>query len=77
MLSGGHGAAIKGAAKSKADNKKKLPEEYGLLKNHLSKFFETKVQFTCDEKGGGKISIPFKTEEELERIIGIFDKLTQ
>ncbi len=77
LLSGGDGAANKGADKSKADNKKKLPEEYGLLKNHLSKFFETKVQFTCDEKGGGKISIPFKTEEELERIIGIFDKLTQ
>ena len=77
LLSGGDGAANKGADKSKADNKKKLPEEYGLLEKHLSKFFETKVQFTCDEKGGGKISIPFKTEEELERIIGIFDKLTQ
>ncbi|MEG1585383.1 MAG: ParB/RepB/Spo0J family partition protein [Bacteroidales bacterium] len=55
----------------------KLPEEYTLLKNHLTKFFNTKVQFSCDEKGKGKISIPFKTEEELERIIGIFDKLRE
>lgn len=63
-----------------ADSAKKaakphLTEEFGLLKNHLSKFFETKVQFVCDENGKGKISIPFKSEEELERIIGIFDKL--
>lgn len=55
----------------------KLREEYSLLKNHLSKFFDTKVQFSCDEKGKGKISIPFKSEEELERIIGIFDKLQE
>ncbi|MEG1617730.1 MAG: ParB/RepB/Spo0J family partition protein [Bacteroidales bacterium] len=53
----------------------KLPEEYGILKSHLSKFFNTKVQFSCNEKGKGKISIPFTSEEELERIIGIFDKL--
>ncbi|MDO5571832.1 MAG: ParB/RepB/Spo0J family partition protein [Bacteroidales bacterium] len=58
-----------------ADNKAKLPEEYNLLKSHLSKFFNTKIQFTCNDKGKGKISIPFKSEEELERIIGIFDKL--
>jgi ParB-like partition proteins len=56
-------------------NKPKLPEEYNLLKSHLSKFFNTKIQFTCNDKGKGKISIPFKSEEELERIIGIFDKL--
>ena len=59
-------------SKAKSSN---LSEEYSLLKNHLSKFFQTKVQFSCDEKGKGKISIPFKSEEELERIIGIFDKL--
>ena len=64
------------AAPAKKESKAKLPEEYGLLKNHLSRFFETKVQFSCNDKGEGKISIPFKTEEELERIIGIFDKLT-
>ena len=62
------------AAAPKSGNPR-LAEEFGILKNHLSKFFETKVQFTCDENGKGKISIPFKSEEELERIIGIFDKL--
>lgn len=50
-------------------------QEYNLLKNHLSDFFGTKVQFSCDDKGKGKISIPFKSEEELERLIALFDKL--
>ena len=54
-----------------------LSEEYSLLKNHLSKFFHTKVQFSCDDKGKGKISIPFKSDEELQRILGIFDKLQE
>ncbi|MDR0824089.1 MAG: chromosome partitioning protein ParB, partial [Prevotella sp.] len=51
------------------------PEEFELLKTHLSKFFATKVQLTCNEQGKGKISIPFKSEEELEKIITIFDQL--
>ncbi|GAB6120491.1 ParB/RepB/Spo0J family partition protein [Dysgonomonas termitidis] len=59
----------------KSGVKKATPEEFEILKTHLSKFFSTKVQLTCNEKGKGKISIPFKTEEELERIISIFDQL--
>lgn len=54
---------------------KKSSEEFNLLKKHLSSFFNTKVQLSCSDKGKGKISIPFKNEEELERIIGLFDKL--
>ena len=62
--------------KPQKENKKtKLPEEFNLLKKHLSGFFNTKVQLTCSSKGKGKISIPFKNEEELERIIEIFDTL--
>jgi ParB family chromosome partitioning protein len=52
-----------------------LPEEYKLLKDHLSHFFQTKVQLTYNENGKGKVSIPFSSEEELERLIGLFDKL--
>lgn len=59
----------------KSGVKKATPEEFDILKSHLSKFFNTKVQLTCNEQGKGKISIPFKTEEELERIITIFDQL--
>ena len=52
-----------------------FPEEFNILKQHLSGFFNTKVQLTCSSKGKGKISIPFGNEEELERIIEIFDSL--
>lgn len=62
-------------AVKKSGVKKATPEEFELLKNHLSKFFSTKVQLTCNEQGKGKISIPFKSEEELEKIIAIFDQL--
>ena len=62
-------------ARKKAQKKVMMRQEYNVLKSHLSDFFNAKVQFTCDEKGKGKISIPFKNEEDLERIIGLFDKL--
>ena len=50
-----------------------LPSEYKILKQQLSTFFQTKVQLTCSPKGSGKISISFKNEEELERIMGMLD----
>ncbi len=55
--------------------KKKHPEEYGELKEHLSRFFHTKVDFTLNNKGKGKIVIPFGSSKDLERIMGILDKL--
>ena len=54
---------------------KRLPEEYNMLKEHLSHFFKTKVKMTCNDKGKGSITIPFSSEEELERLVGLFDKL--
>jgi len=52
-----------------------LSEEFILLKKHLSNFFGSKVQLSCTSKGKGKISIPFKNEEDLERIMELFDSL--
>ena len=52
-----------------------ISKEYELLKNHLSTTFHTKVQFSCDKAGKGKITFPFKNEEELERLITIFDRI--
>ncbi len=57
------------------NNKEKHPAEYGELKDHLSKFFKTKVDFTLNNKGKGKIVIPFGSTKDLERIMGILDKL--
>lgn len=52
-----------------------LSEEFLLLKKQLSNFFGSKVQLSCTSKGKGKISIPFKNEEDLERIMELFDSL--
>ncbi len=49
--------------------------DFSDLKQALSRFFGTKVQFVCNEKGKGKISIPFQSEKDLERIMVIFDSL--
>lgn len=69
------GENIKSGNKKIAARPSRLPEEFDLLKQHLSGFFNTKVQFTYSDKGKGKISIPFSNEEELERIMEIFDTL--
>ena len=50
-------------------------EEYVQLQEHLSNFFNTQIDFKRNLKGKGKIIIPFKSDEDLERIVGIFDKL--
>ncbi|HOO94575.1 MAG TPA: ParB/RepB/Spo0J family partition protein [Proteiniphilum sp.] len=51
--------------------------EFDALKQHLSTYFRTDVQFTCNKSGKGKITIPFHTPEELERLIVMFDKMNK
>ncbi len=54
----------------------KLPTSYEELRNHLSEFFKTPVDFKRNNnKGTGKIVIAFNSDDDLERIIAIFDSL--
>ena len=69
------GESVKSGGKKITPKGARLPDEYNVLKQSLSKFFQAKVQLTCSDKGKGKISIPFANEEELERIIELFDRL--
>jgi ParB family chromosome partitioning protein len=55
--------------------KDKFPTEYQDLHHHLSKHFQSKVDFRMDQTGKGKIIIPFGSTKDLERILGILDKL--
>ena len=66
---------IKKMKSNKAPAPAKPAGEYDLLKKHLSTFFNTDVQLTCNAKGKGKIAITFKDEDELQRIITLLDKL--
>ena len=49
--------------------------DYQILQKHLASTFGVPVKFTCDKTGKGKITFPFTTEEQLEKIISIFDNL--
>ena len=73
---------IKDGEEPKATNEKKSAEKkqdavFHQLKKQLTNFFQTPVQMTCAAKGSGKISIKFKNENELDRIISIFDRLNK
>lgn len=68
-------AGAEESPKTKKGKKTLLPEEYTLLQDHLSSFFQAKVKLTYNDKGKGKITIPFGSEEQLEELIGLLDKL--
>jgi ParB family chromosome partitioning protein len=58
------------------ERKPLLPDEYKMLNSHLVNFFQTKVKLAYDtEKGTGKITIPFDSEGELERIMGLLERM--
>ena len=44
------------------------------LREHLSHHFGANVEFKRSNKGTGHIVIPFKSDEDLQRIVSIFDK---
>lgn len=50
-------------------------DDFDALKQHLSNYFKTDVQFNCNKNGKGKITIPFSSAKDLERIIGMFDTM--
>lgn len=60
---------------AKRARRKKLNEDFQQLSEHLNRIFSTKVNFRINELGKGKIVIPFDNPEEMERILGVFDRL--
>ncbi len=69
----------KEAKTSTSDSKKNcapmmLPKSVLRLKDNLSFHLGTKINISKDEKGKGKITIPFEDEEHLIRIIESLDK---
>ncbi|MDD2525095.1 MAG: ParB/RepB/Spo0J family partition protein [Bacteroidales bacterium] len=60
---------------SSAATTQKSPEEFKILNEHLSNFFNSHVRLKCNDKGKGNISIAFNSEKELERILKILDTL--
>jgi ParB family chromosome partitioning protein len=59
----------------KVDKKRKLIKDYQQLSEHLKTLFGTDVVFRINEKGKGKIVIQFENNDQMERILGLFDRL--
>jgi ParB family chromosome partitioning protein len=60
---------------ARLEKKEKLNEDFQQLSEHLNRIFSTKINFRINEHGKGKIVIPFENPEEMERILGLFDRL--
>ena len=65
------------SGKRKIQARSQLSEEMTQMRKRLGGYFNAKVLVACSPKGKGKITIPFDNDEDLQRIMGIFDKLGQ
>lgn len=62
---------------TKKSSKSSTINDFEPLRKHLSNAFKTQVRFTCDKQGKGKITFSFKNEDELARLITIFDTIKE
>jgi len=68
------------AKKSRSTVEEETPEkavprsDYEDLRAHLSHYFGANIDFKRSNKGNGHIVIPFKSDEDLQRIVSILDK---
>lgn len=66
---------LQGKSTGHKNNNQPPSELFDMMSKHLSEMFSAKVKMTCNDKGQGKITIPFKNDEELQSIIALLDKL--
>lgn len=59
----------------KAKKSELLPDEINALSTGLSKMLKAKVTLSYGDNGRGRIVIPFASDEELARLMELFDKL--
>lgn len=64
-----------GAANTQGRSNQLSAKDFEVLQKHLSASFGVPVKFSCNTSGKGKITFPFDSEDELEKIITIFDRL--
>lgn len=57
---------------SGGDSKTSMPEEYRVLSEQISEKLKLPVQFKINEKGKGRLVLPFENSEQMERILAVF-----
>lgn len=50
-------------------------EDFQLLEQQLGQLFTTKVSLKCNASGKGKLTIPFASDQELERIMQLLERI--
>ncbi len=56
------------------NTEEEIRSDYEDLREHLSHYFGATIEFKRSNKGNGRIVIPFKSDEDLQRIVSILDK---
>ncbi|MBB3186774.1 ParB/RepB/Spo0J family partition protein [Microbacter margulisiae] len=56
-------------------NQHPIPKEHVQIEKQLKEHFGVPVKFICNDKGKGKITLSFRSDEELEKLMELFDKL--
>ena len=64
-----------GGEETKTSPTPRSDNDFSILTNHLTKAFGVPVKMTCDANGKGKITFAFNGDDQLDRIISIFDRL--
>jgi len=59
---------------AKAPKVDSIRSDYEDLREHLSHYFGANIEFKRNNKGNGHIVIPFKSDEDLQRIVSVLDK---
>ena len=52
-----------------------MPEEYEALCKELNDKFNARVKLSYNEKGKGKVVIPFDSDDDLMRLMSLFDMI--
>lgn len=69
------GVGTSGSADAASTKTGYAKHDFDLLRKHLSSAFGAPVNFSCDRRGKGHITFSFGNEEELARLITLFDTL--
>lgn len=65
----------KNGAETDKRSARDLPLEYVNYRDNLRSYFKSRVQLSRNDKGAGKIVIPFDSDEELKKIVELLQKI--
>lgn len=62
-------------AKPSSSSKPSARADYKILEQHLAQVFASRVTLRCNAQGKGRLTIPFSSDEELERIMQLLERV--